>query len=111
MGIRDLGIYNNFINNNFIKQNNNNTVNYLNNEQNKLDNKIIQNKDIKNNTQSNNKYNLVIQDGNSIKKFKKTHKIICHKFTDNSQHFYTVKLTESMIKQLIKMKNKNKKGP
>ncbi len=33
-------------------------------------------------------------------------KDLCQKFRDNPQHFYTVKLTESMIKDIIKMKNK-----
>ena len=101
---------NNFINNKFIKQKNNNTVNYLNDDKNKLNSKIMPIKDIKINTQSNNKYNMVIKDENNSKKIKKIHKIFCHKFTDNPQHFFTVKLTESMIKQLIKIKNKNKKG-
>jgi hypothetical protein len=32
-------------------------------------------------------------------------KSICQKFRDNPQHFYTVELTESMIKDIIKIKN------
>ena len=50
--------------------------------------------------------NILIKD--NIKKNKINHRILCHKFTDNPQNFYTVKLTESMIKQLIKMKGKKK---
>ena len=34
-------------------------------------------------------------------------KNLCHKFINNPQNFYTVKLTESMLKQLIKIKKKN----
>ena len=36
-------------------------------------------------------------------------KNLCHKFINNPQNFYTVKLTESMLKQLIKIKKKNPK--
>ena len=36
-------------------------------------------------------------------------KNLCHKFINNPQNFYTVKLTESMLKQLIKIKKKNLK--
>ena len=36
-------------------------------------------------------------------------KNLCHKFINNPQNFYTVKLTESMLKQLIKIKKKKLK--
>ena len=34
------------------------------------------------------------------KKVKIKHKELCHKFTDNPQHFFTVKLNEMMLKAL-----------
>ena len=36
-------------------------------------------------------------------------KNLCHKFINNPQNFYTVKLTESMLKHLIKIKKKDLK--
>ena len=37
------------------------------------------------------------------------HKELCHKFTDNPQHFFTVKLNELMLKAL-NINNKEKNG-
>ena len=97
--------------NSITNETNYNTINYLENNNIKF-NKMIKNKDtIKDNftidTQSNKKGKNFLKD--HIEKKIKRHKILCHRFTDNPQHFYTVKLTEAMIKELIKIKNKNEK--
>ena len=83
--------------------NNNTNNNYDDFKYNTLNNKHSINTSI----DPNKNKNLFLKD-NTEKKIKKNNIILCHKFTDNPQHFYTVKLTKSMIKDLIK-KNINQK--
>ena len=47
---------------------------------------------------------------NNEKKIRIKHKDLCHKFTDNPQHFFTVKLNDLMLKALnINIKGRKKK--
>lgn len=41
------------------------------------------------------------------KKIRPKHKELCHKFTENPQHFFTIKLNELMLKALNIKKNIN----
>ena len=93
-------------NNNYIKEKNFKTINHSNDEKSNIDDKIPQKKKNSFNLHyTNNNKNILFKDN---KKNKINHRILCHKFTDNPQHFYTAKLTQSMIKQLIKVKIKSK---
>ena len=79
-----------------------NSINYSNDTKIYVDDEISQKKNTINARYNNNK-NILFKKKIS----KQNHRILCHKFTDNPQHFFTVKLTESMIKQIIKNRNKN----
>lgn len=50
-----------------------------------------------------------IRNKNNDKKIRIKHRELCHKFTDNPQHFFTVKLNELMLKAL-NINNKGKEG-
>ena len=95
----------NSIYNNYIKEKNYNTINYSNDTKSYIDDEISL---IKNtiNVQNNNNKNILFKEKKIINK--KNHRMLCHKFTDNPQHFFTAKLTESMIKQIIKNRTKSK---